>query len=50
MNIWQSGLEMIKIQVVRDYIANQEEHHKKHSFEEEYNKFIQRYGFEIIKH
>ena len=38
-----------KIQIVRDYIANQENHHKKISFSEEYDKFIERYGFDIIK-
>jgi len=31
---------------VRDYIKNQEEHHKKKSFEEEYNEFMQKYGFD----
>jgi len=38
-----------KIQSVRDYIANQEEHHKKTTFLQEYNKFIDTYGFDIIK-
>ncbi len=38
-----------KINIVRDYIANQEEHHKKISFTQEYDKFIERYGFDIIK-
>jgi putative transposase len=37
------------IHVVRDYIANQEEHHKKYTFQQEYDKFIERYGFDIIK-
>jgi len=31
---------------VRDYIKNQEEHHRKKSFQEEYNEFIHKYGFE----
>jgi len=31
---------------VRDYIKNQEEHHKKRSFQEEYNEFMRKYGFE----
>ncbi len=39
-----------KIKIVRDYIANQEEHHKKYTFQQEYNKFIERYGFDIVKH
>ena len=38
-----------KIQTVRDYIAGQEEHHKKNTFQQEYNKFIKRYGIEIIR-
>lgn len=36
-----------KIDVVRNYIANQEDHHKKKSFIDEYNQFIKRYNFEI---
>ena len=31
---------------VRDYIKNQEEHHKKKSFQEEYDEFMQKYGFD----
>lgn len=38
-----------KLDIVRNYIAKQAEHHRKVSFEEEYNKFIERYGFEIVK-
>jgi putative transposase len=30
---------------VREYIRNQEVHHKKESFSDEYKKFISRYGF-----
>jgi len=33
---------------VRDYIKNQEEHHRKSSFEEEYNEFIRKYGFDAF--
>jgi REP element-mobilizing transposase RayT len=29
---------------VRDYIKNQEEHHRKRSFQEEYNEFMHKYG------
>jgi len=43
------GIGDDKIQIVRNYIANQEEHHKKHNFQQEYDKFIERYGFEIVK-
>ena len=38
-----------KIDIVRDYIANQGEHHKKVTFAQEYNQFIERYGFDIVK-
>lgn len=37
------------IEKVRKYIANQEEHHKKKSFQEEYNELIAKYGFERFK-
>jgi putative transposase len=33
---------------VRDYIKNQEEHHNKKTFQQEYEEFMQKYGFEII--
>ncbi|PIV63016.1 MAG: transposase [Bacteroidetes bacterium CG02_land_8_20_14_3_00_31_25] len=39
-----------KIEIVRNYIANQGEHHKKITFQQEYDKFIERYGFDIVKH
>jgi len=37
------------IQNVRNYICNQEEHHKKVTFTEEYEKFIKSYGFDLAK-
>ena len=37
------------IDKVREYIKNQEEHHHKKSFQEEYDEFISKYGFEKIK-
>ena len=30
----------------RDYIKNQEEHHKKKSFKQEYDEFMRKYGFD----
>ena len=33
---------------VRDYIKNQENHHKKKSFHYEYQEFIRKYKFEIL--
>ncbi|MCF6333742.1 MAG: IS200/IS605 family transposase [Draconibacterium sp.] len=38
-----------QINVVREYIKNQEIHHKLKSWEEEYNEFIEKYGFKKIK-
>lgn len=32
--------------VVNNYITNQEEHHKKKTFQQEYDEFIKNYGFE----
>ena len=34
---------------VRDYIKNQEEHHQKKTFLEEYNEFIEKYGFALMQ-
>ncbi|GBD86689.1 transposase IS200 like protein [bacterium BMS3Abin03] len=34
---------------VRDYIKNQEEHHRMKTFQEEYDEFVMKYGFEIVK-
>ena len=31
---------------VREYIKNQEKHHRKKSFHEEYNEFMRKYGFD----
>ena len=33
---------------VRNYIKNQEEHHRKKTFQEEYEEFVRKYGFEKI--
>jgi len=33
---------------VRNYIKNQEEHHKKKTFQEEYDEFILKYGFKMV--
>ena len=34
---------------VREYIKNQEEHHSKKTFQEEYDEFMHKYGFVLIK-
>ena len=37
-----------KLENVRIYIKNQEEHHRKKSFAEEYELFIKKYGFKYL--
>ena len=42
---WQEGFGVFsvshsQVQIVRNYILNQQEHHKKITFEEEYKKFL----------
>jgi putative transposase len=37
------------LEKVRNYIKNQEEHHKKKTFHEEYDEFITKYDFERIE-
>ncbi len=37
------------VNTVREYIKNQEEHHRIKSFTEEYQIFVDKYGFEIIE-
>ncbi|MGG9970590.1 IS200/IS605 family transposase [Ferruginibacter sp. SUN002] len=44
VSVSESGLNK-----VRDYIRNQEIHHKKKTFLQEYDEFMEKYGFEIIR-
>ena len=37
------------IDKVREYIKNQEDHHKKKTFQQEYDQFIGKYGFQKFK-
>ncbi len=37
------------VEKVRDYINNQEEHHKKKSFQDEYAQFSEKLGFQKFK-
>lgn len=37
-----------KVNAVRKYILNQEKHHQNKSWDEEYNEFITKYGFQVI--
>jgi len=34
---------------VREYIKNQEQHHAKKTFQQEYDEFMEKYGFEILQ-
>ena len=38
-----------QINSVRDYVKNQEKHHSKKSWNEEYEEFISKYGFQKVK-
>ena len=49
---WQSGYGIFSIgnsqvETVRNYIAGQEEHHRKVSFQDEFREFLKRYGVEF---
>lgn len=37
------------LEKVRDYIKNQEEHHRIKTFQEEYDDFVSKYNFKIYK-
>jgi putative transposase len=37
------------VNIVRDYIKNQEKHHAHKTWENEYNEFIEKFGFERFK-
>ncbi len=48
---WQTSyisvsLSLTSVSKVKQYIANQEEHHRKATFQEEYDKFIKGYGLQ----
>jgi putative transposase len=46
---WQNDYFVVSeslIDSTRNYIKNQEEHHKTKSFEDEYNDFLEKHGFE----
>ena len=48
---WQTGyaafsVSRSNVDTVRDYIALQEEHHKRKTFQEEYLEFLERHGIE----
>ena len=37
------------LHTVRNYINNQEEHHKQKTFQQEYDEFFEKFGFEKLK-
>ncbi len=43
------GVGHEQLEAVRKYIATQEEHHKKMTSKDEFNKFLKRYGFDILR-
>lgn len=45
VSVSESGVNRL-----REYIKNQEIHHSKKSFQQEYDEFMIKYGFEMIKH
>jgi REP element-mobilizing transposase RayT len=38
-----------QVEKVKNYILTQEEHHKKKTWEDEYNEFMEKYGFVVFK-
>ena len=38
-----------QVDALRKYIQTQEEHHKKKTYMQEYEEFIQKYGFQVFK-
>jgi putative transposase len=48
-DFWAVGVSESHVKSVRGYIQNQEQHHRKVSFLEEVNDFMEKYGWEIIK-
>jgi putative transposase len=44
VSVSESGVD-----AVREYIKNQETHHAKKTFEEEYDEFTRKYGFVLMK-
>lgn len=43
-----ASVSQSQINIVRNYINHQEEHHRTKSFNEEYNAFMKKYGFKLL--
>ena len=48
-DFWAVGVSESHLQSVRNYIHNQEEHHRQKSFTEEVNEFMKKNGWNFIK-
>ena len=46
---WAVSVSQSHLQATRNYIFNQEEHHKKKSFNDEVEEFMNKYGWEYTK-
>ena len=51
---WQRGygafsVSVSQLEIVKQYINNQDKHHRKKSFQEEYDEWCVKYGIEINK-
>ncbi len=46
---WAVSVSESHLNAVRNYIYNQEEHHRHKSFSEEIDEFMQKYGWQYIK-
>ncbi|MBX9782875.1 MAG: IS200/IS605 family transposase [Chitinophagaceae bacterium] len=44
VSVSESGVD-----AVREYIKNQETHHAKKTFQQEYDEFMEKYGFQLVK-
>mgnify|MGYP001427501838 CR=1 FL=1 len=46
---WAVSVSESHLEVVRNYINTQEDHHQKKSFNEEVNEFMEKYGWVLVK-
>jgi putative transposase len=46
---WAVGVSESHIESVKEYISNQEEHHKRKTFTEEVDEFMKKYGWKFVK-
>lgn len=46
---WAVGVSELHIESVKEYIQNQEDHHRTKSFSEEVEEFMKKYGWKYVK-